>query len=102
MGGQTTTPTIGEDKLEAKSDFDGGRKYMFNAPTSDTERWPQSFNDDSFSGISINLIGIIGVRHDFAREDSQNFFKECRESPFQIPQHRQFCIHKLLEPRNLV
>jgi hypothetical protein len=40
MGGQTTMPTIGEDKLEAKSDFDGGRKYMFNAPTSDTERWP--------------------------------------------------------------
>jgi hypothetical protein len=41
---------------------------MFNAPTSDTERWPQSFDDDSFSGISIKLIGIIEARHKFARE----------------------------------
>jgi hypothetical protein len=68
MGGQTTMPTIGEGKLEAKSNFDGGKKYMFNAPTSDTERWPQSFNDGSFSGISIKLIGIIEARHKFARE----------------------------------
>jgi hypothetical protein len=76
MGGQTNTPTPGEGKLEAQSDFDGDRKYIFNAPTSDTERWPQSLDDDSFSGISINLLGIIESRHEFAREDSRNFFNK--------------------------
>jgi hypothetical protein len=83
MGGQTNTPTPGEGKLEAQSDFDGDRKYIFNAPTSDTERWPQSLNEGSFSCISIKLIGIISVRHKFARGVSQKFLNESLEIAFR-------------------